>query len=147
MSHKDEKSPTANAGPTAEVPTLAKDEKVTSEKSSDVERPNAVDSQDEVSAFTRRDVKWTEDEERALVWRLGKREKKLFLDTLCCLEGTLAPMVSLLTRDRHRSEDHPARYAPLPLQLHRVSLEFSLLFIFDDLLTCHCSRTNIGNAK
>lgn len=75
MSHKDEKSPTANAGPTAEVPTLAKDEKVTSEKSSDVERPNAVDSQDEVSAFTRRDVKWTEDEERALVWRLGKREK------------------------------------------------------------------------
>lgn len=75
MSHEDEKSPSAVASPTAEVPTLAKDVKVTSEKSSDVERPNAVDSQDEVNAFTRRDVTWTEDEERALVWRLGKLEK------------------------------------------------------------------------
>ncbi|SRR5258706_4831887 len=147
MSHKDEKSPTAEAGPTAEVPTLAKDEKVTSEKSSDVERPNAIDSQDEVSAFTRRDVKWTEYEERALVWRLGKLEKKPFLDLLCCLEGTLAPVFSRLTRDCHRSEDHPTRYAPLPLQLHRVRLEFSRLSVFDDLLTCHCSRTNVGNAK
>lgn len=77
MSHEDEKSPSAVPSPTAEVPTIAKDVKLTSEKSSDVERPNGVDSQDEVNAFTRRDVTWTEDEERALVWRLGKFAKNL----------------------------------------------------------------------
>ena len=73
MSHEDEKSPSAVASPTGEVPALARDVKVkeTSEKSSDVERPAGVDLQDELSAFARRDVSWTEEEERALVWRLG----------------------------------------------------------------------------
>ena len=71
MSHEDEKSPSALVSPNAEVPALAKDAKTSSEKLSDVERAGAVDSQDEVHAFARRDVSWTEDEERALVWRLG----------------------------------------------------------------------------
>lgn len=72
MSHEDEKSPSAVASPTGEVPALARDGKVkdTSEKSSDVERPG-IDLQDEINAFARQDVSWTEDEERALVWRLG----------------------------------------------------------------------------
>jgi len=124
MSHEDEKSPSAVASPTAEVPTLATKVKATSERSSSVERAGGIDSQDERSAFARRDVSWTEEEERALVWRLGTL---LPLDILCCLGGTIVSMISWLTRDRRRFEDHPACHPPLPLQLHRVSLQLSVL--------------------
>lgn len=83
MSHdEDEKAASALASPSTVVPPLSKhanaNEKENSDKSSDVGR--AGDSQDEVHAFARRDVTWTEDEERALVWRLGaflqKRKKR-----------------------------------------------------------------------
>jgi len=88
MSYEEEKSPAALSGPAAEVPALAKDVKSedASEKSTGVAHPGGIDSQDEVNAFARRDVSWTEDEERALVWRLGtfffKSKKKLFQSIL-----------------------------------------------------------------
>lgn len=102
MSHGDEKSPSGLASPTAEVPTLTRNAKENSEKSSDVERAGAerggaVDPLDEVGAFARHDVEWTEAEERALVWRLGASKKRPFLDMLCllcCLEGTWADSIA-----------------------------------------------------
>jgi hypothetical protein len=73
MSHA-EKPASAVVSPTAEVPSLTKNAKMGSEKSSAedvVEHGGLADSQDEVNAFARRDVSWTEAEESSLVWRLG----------------------------------------------------------------------------
>jgi hypothetical protein len=74
MSHDEKKRGSAEAG----LPTLTGDAKATSDdKSSVVEQVGGGDSQDEVNAFTRRDVHWTDDEERALLWRLGASHRVL----------------------------------------------------------------------
>ena len=85
MSHEEEKSASALASPAAEIPSLTAKAKTRSGKSSPedaAERTFAADSQDEVNAFAS-DASWTEDEERALVWRLGAL-KKFFFDMPCC---------------------------------------------------------------